>query len=166
MGSASTPCAPTGKNTQFHQELQHNWLRQKFQRTPGINGLVLRYSPACSEAHRKNFGALTTVPKFQRNGSPETSSTTDGFFPLGPCARTGKGTSWNQKCLLEHYKNVLCTWSLNCAWVHIRISYSTHGDLYVVCAVCWTGHHTLDYGYCVGCRVIQSCCGVHRLQVS
>ena len=31
---------------QFHQELQHNWLRQKFQLTSGINGLVLQYSPA------------------------------------------------------------------------------------------------------------------------
>ena len=31
----------------------------------------------------ENFGALTTAPKFQRNGSADTSSATDGFFPVG-----------------------------------------------------------------------------------
>ena len=43
-------------------------------------GLVSRYGLVCSVAPRKNFGALTTAPKFQRNGSAETSSATDGFF--------------------------------------------------------------------------------------
>ena len=44
---------------------------------------MLRYSLVCSVAPRKNFGALTTAPKFQLNGSAETSSTTDVFFQSG-----------------------------------------------------------------------------------
>ena len=43
---------------------------------------VLRYGLVCSVAPNKIFGALTTAPKFQRNASAETSSTTDGFFPV------------------------------------------------------------------------------------
>ena len=44
---------------------------------------MLRYGLVCSVAPRKNFGALTTAPKFKRNGSAETSSATDGFFSVG-----------------------------------------------------------------------------------
>ena len=63
------------------------WLRQKFQRTSGVNQRhvtcsMLRYGLVCSVAPRKNFATLTTAPKFQRNGSAETSSTTDEFFPV------------------------------------------------------------------------------------
>ena len=41
---------------------------------------VLRYCLVCSVVPRKNFAALTAAPKFQCNGSAETSSATDAFF--------------------------------------------------------------------------------------
>ena len=63
----------TGKNTQFHQELWRNLV------------IVLKISAymLCSVAPKEFFGALTTAPKCQCNGSAETSSATDGFFPVG-----------------------------------------------------------------------------------
>ena len=82
---------PTGKITQFHQELRHNLviapkisvhLRRKS--AIYISALyVLCYDLVCSVAPRKMFDALTTAPKYQCNVSTESSSTTDGFFPIG-----------------------------------------------------------------------------------
>ena len=81
-------CNPDWKNTWFHQELQrilaiapkistHHRRKSEIY----ISALyVLCFGLVCSIAPRKNFGALTTAPKFQHNGSAENSSATDGFF--------------------------------------------------------------------------------------
>ena len=61
---------------------------------------VLRYGLVCSVAPRKNFGTLTTAPKFQHHGSAETSNAMDGFFPVRTCmphALTGKNTWFHEE---------------------------------------------------------------------
>ena len=84
----NVPCCPTGKNTQFHQELQRYLvitpkisvhLRRKSEIY--ISALcMLHYGLVYSVAPKENFATLTMAPKFQRNGFTETSSATDGFF--------------------------------------------------------------------------------------
>ena len=61
---------------------------------PRKNFSSLTTGLVCSVAPRKNFSSLTTVPKFQRNGSTDTSRAMDGFFPVWlPC---GRSHCWDQ----------------------------------------------------------------------
>ena len=68
---AHTPFAPKTLMRLWHNQ----WFTYQL--------YMLRYSLACSVATRKIFDTLITAPKLKRNGSAETSSTTDGFFQSG-----------------------------------------------------------------------------------
>ena len=57
---------------------------------------MLHYSLVCSVAPRKNFGALTTAPKFRRNDFADTSSATDRFFSVGASQMLPYANSWRK----------------------------------------------------------------------
>ena len=77
--TAPLPQGPTGKNTRFHPELQRNLVivpkilaHLQSKSAIYISALNMsRNSLVCSVASRKNFAALTTVPKLERNGSAD-----------------------------------------------------------------------------------------------